>query len=379
MAQPDRHRWIAGCMTGTSLDGLDVVLARVTGTGLAATAQFVAMLSFPLGELAPHLASLAKNEPHPAIDFLRTARALGQLHADALAQLCAQHLPPSAQLDFVVAHGQTICHAPHENLSFQLLDPWPIVRQLRVPVCYDLRQADLLAGGEGAPITPLADWILYRHRSIHRCVINLGGICNVTSLPPNGSPSAVTGSDIGPCNLLLDALVHRLLPHLPFDRDGAIAAQGQPRQPIIEQLQHAIAAELSTQNKSLGREQFGSLFIDRCLAAPASTATPQDILACAVEIVSRMIAEKTCPNGKAVQLIAAGGGANNRYLLERLAANLPASCSLLRSDELAIPAQAREALAFTVLGALSCDGVPITLPQVTGASQPGRAGAWVYP
>src|SRR5262249_15695302 len=155
-------------------DGLDVVLTAITGRGLDMRAQFIGMVSRPLGELREELRHFASGGAAEPIRFMRAARRLGELHADAVAALCAQE--GCKDLDFVVAHAQTIWHAPDDpvtrgsggggggveaGVSWQLFDPWPIVRRLQVPVCYDLRQADLIAGGQGAPITPISDWVMY--------------------------------------------------------------------------------------------------------------------------------------------------------------------------------------------------------------------------
>ncbi|MEM6856093.1 MAG: anhydro-N-acetylmuramic acid kinase, partial [Planctomycetota bacterium] len=168
-------RHVVGCMTGTSLDALDAVLTRIVGTGLDMTAEFVGMHSVDLpDDLRATLLSMANGEAHPPLEYLRTARYIGVFHAQAVADLIQKF--PDEHVDFIVPHGQTIWHAPDDAISWQLFDPWPIVHSLKLPVCYDLRQADLVAGGEGAPITPLADWVMYRHDA--DVVINLGGVAN---------------------------------------------------------------------------------------------------------------------------------------------------------------------------------------------------------
>ena len=189
--RPDSARFIAGCMTGTSLDGLDVALAEVRGRGVDLEAKLLGTIGRPLDDVRGPLLDLARGAAAPPINYLRAGRRLGELHADAIAALCARDLAHGATLDFVTAHGQTIWHAPDERLSWQLLDPWPIVRRLGVPVCHDLRQADLIAGGQGAPITPVADAILYRDAGT-ATIVNLGGICNVTELDP-AAPRGVRG------------------------------------------------------------------------------------------------------------------------------------------------------------------------------------------
>ncbi|MEQ9454994.1 MAG: anhydro-N-acetylmuramic acid kinase, partial [Phycisphaeraceae bacterium] len=205
-------RWCVGCMTGTSLDGLDAALVRVEGVGLSMSAEVVGHHAERLPEgLAETLRSLAEGTAHPAADFLRAGREVGGLYARGVAALL-ERCGAGVEVDLVAAHGQTVWHIGEEHLSWQLFDPWPLVREVGVPVVFDLRQADLIAGGQGAPITPIADPILYG-RDRRLAVVNLGGVCNYTvSLPAEGGgfPEVVAG-DLCPCNLMLDGLARALL------------------------------------------------------------------------------------------------------------------------------------------------------------------------
>ena len=257
-------------MTGTSLDGLDAVLTRIDGEGLAMKATFVRMASRTFtDELRNTLRSLASSQPHPAEDYVRAARALGEFHAEVIEELLGKRPgehpgehpaePGANEVDFVVAHGQTILHAGDAHLSWQLFDPWPIVRQWKLPVCYDLRQADLIAGGQGAPITPIADWVMYRNHADH--VINLGGIVNITNL--DDECEHVSGGDIGPCNLLIDGLCKRLCGE-PIDTDGTCSARGADFTEAMVWI--ADAATTSHDAQSLGREQFTDAWLDKLAA-----------------------------------------------------------------------------------------------------------------
>jgi 1,6-anhydro-N-acetylmuramate kinase len=385
----DCKRWIAGCMTGTSLDGLDVALVEVRGRGLEMHATLRGMVSCSLGDLGPVLRRLASGEPVAAIEFVRAARRLGELHAQGVVDLCAEHLN-GHDLNLVVAHGQTILHAPpcdaasrsNQGVSWQLFDPWPIVHRLRVPVCYDLRQADLIAGGQGAPISPLADWVLYRDATRTRVIVNLGGICNLTILPAGGSPNAIDGYDAGPCNLLIDGVVRLLFPGQTFDSDGALAAAGQAGDCFRQALRaHPWWRQHSAQTgrrPSTGREDFNESWVRSIIDKKCNAAPREDIVASAVDAVADLIADEVRAGG-AQQVILAGGGSHNRTLVAAISRRVGDRARVMLSDELGIPVAAREAMAFAVLGALSQDGAPITLPRVTGARQPGRAGAWVYP
>ena len=363
-------------MTGTSLDGIDAALVEVTGAGLDMTARFAGMVHKPFGGLRDHLLAMAEGRAVRPVEIVRAARHLGRIHAEAVGELCHHHLPDGARLDFVAAHGQTILHAPDEHLSWQLFDPWPIVHKVRAPVCYDLRQADLIAGGQGAPLTPIADWVLYRDPDRYRRVVNLGGVCNVTEVPPGCDPEVVRGEDIGPCNLLIDGVVRTFFPDLPYDRDGEIGSRGAGLGALYDAILDADFFR-RPRPRSTGREDFDSAWVRNLVEW--LDATPHDAIASAVDAVARLVADST-PKPKApLELILGGGGAHNP-LLVRMIRERSDGCHRVRtSDELGIPCEAREAIAFAVLGALSRDRVAISLPHVTGAARPGLAGAWVYP
>ena len=367
----ENTRHIIGCMTGTSLDGLDVALARIDGRGLGLTATLLAHHAAPLpAALRDTLGQLAGGQALPPVQILRAARHLGVVHAQACAQLMDPH--PDVALDAVIAHGQTICHAPSDGLSWQLFDPWPLVRTLKVAVGYDLRQADLIAGGQGAPITPLADWVLFR--TAGDAVVNLGGIVNVTRL--GTTPQALRGADVGPANLLMDGLCVALC-NEPYDRNGQLALTGTPDDALIDAVRDAVHQRLT--DRTLGREQFGTAWTRGLASTLSPDHRAQDILAAAARVVARIAAgHPTLLDAK--RWLLAGGGVRNaalRAAFETQAAAAGATVQL--TDDAAVPAEAREALAFAVLGALSQDGQPATLNGVTGAQAPGVAGVWAFP
>lgn len=405
MGQP-RTRWVVGCMTGTSLDGLDAALVEIEGTGLAMKAQFRGLVSRAFeDDLRGRLLHLAGGGAAAPLEYMKAARLLGDMHADAAAELCETHLPKGTTLDFAVAHGQTIWHAPGERagkqesrkagneggdetrdttggagMSWQLFDPWPIVRRLKVPVCYDLRQADLIAGGQGAPITPIADWVMYRSPTRHRTVANLGGVCNVTQLTPGCNYTDISGEDAFFCNLLLDGMVRELFPDRRYDEDGDLSSHGQSFEChfIADRLAELQRRLREVGKGTLGREDLPRAFI-QSLIQDASTRNPEDLLASTVAyIVEELML--SVPDQVPTDLILAGGSAQNRTILQRLKAGVRnCDVKVMRTDDLGIPCEAREAMGFAVLGALSQDGVAITLPRVTGATEPGRAGVWAYP
>jgi anhydro-N-acetylmuramic acid kinase len=366
---------IAGCMTGTSLDGLDASLVEVAGEGLDIKARLVGMVSRELGGLYGVLKAMAEGEPQTPLDYLRAARQLGELHADAVEDLCRQHLPAETALDMIVAHGQTIWHAPSEALSWQLFDAQPVVRRMGVQVCFDLRQADLIAGGEGAPITPISDWVMFRHPERDRLIVNLGGISNVTHLPGDGTPNQVTGADVGPCNLLIDGVVRHLFSDRRIDIDGQIAQGGRINLEVYSLVQnHPVIRGKS--KRSIGREDFTDGWVRGLVDQLKDKLPAADIVAGAVEAVAQLIGRAGLTGTGDVVL--AGGGARNPVLVQRVRAMM-AGRAVILSDELGFPVDARESAGFAVLGALCQDGVSITLPKITGATAPGVAGHWVFP
>jgi 1,6-anhydro-N-acetylmuramate kinase len=360
-------------MTGTSLDGLDAALTRITGTGLDMTAEFIGRVSVNLPDgLRSTLRSLAHGEAHRPIEIMRAARHLGVVHAEACAQLMSDH-GRGIDVDFVVAHGQTIWHAPSDTLSWQLFDPWPIVRLLKLPVCYDLRQADLIAGGEGAPITPIADPILYP-KGQRNLVANLGGVCNITTWHGEDDLIPINAWDLSPCNLLLDGLAQRLF-DAPFDLNGSKAKAGTQRQGLMHRIERAV--EMAIKGKrSLGREQLSDDWFDQLLTHETAH-RPEDWLASGCAWIAGRLIDQAAIS--ADRVILAGGGTRNDRLVQEIQDGGSNRMPVHFSDDLGIPAEAREAMGFAVLGALSADGVPISLPAVTGSTDPGVAGVWATP
>lgn len=384
-AWPRQTRWVVGCMTGTSLDGLDAALVRIDGRGLSIRGSLAAQVSLPLGDLGAQLRSIAEGAAVTAAQLRRAAARLGRLHVHAVAHLAQR---TDRDIDLVVAHGQTIWHGPGEHLSFQLFDPWPVVRALGVPVVHDLRGADLVAGGQGAPITPLADWLLMRDNRRHRVVVNLGGIINVTDLPPRSDPDDVSGEDIGPCNLLLDGLVRRLLPGRDYDDHGELAARGRPFDGVTQILRTS-PFFARPRPRTTGREDFSQRWLDELLAAMrqmwggrAGGDEGPDILASAVHGIADLIVDDLNARRRenaGLEVVLAGGGTHNLTLMDAITTRLGRGATVLTSDELGVPVSMREAMAMATLGALAADEYPITLPQVTGARTTGRPGVWVYP
>lgn len=354
-------RMVVGCMSGTSMDAIDAALVAIDGSGLSMRAELVRSASVEL-PMADEVRAFAEGRACSASDICRFARALGEAHRNVISSVLA-----SDAADLIVMHGQTVLHTP--PLSWQLMDPWPVAVEFDARVVTDLRSRSVASGGEGAPLTPLADWVLFRTTYELRTVVNLGGFVNVTRVPMDhadagASLASIGGGDVGPCNLVLDRLARARLGD-PFDSDGASASAGQADQGLAE----SIASRLAPSNsRSLGTGDEAE-WVDDVLA-PLST---PDALATACDAISRAVAGSV-ESGTA---IIAGGGTRNRALVAALARHHAGAVVL--SDQFGVPAQLREAMGFAVLGALAEDDVAVSLPQITGVATSGRDGQWILP
>lgn len=359
-------RLAIGIMTGTSLDALDAAAVEISGAGLEMNVEFRASASEELGEFEQPLRSLASGEALTAETIADTALRFGELHARAVSELIEK---TGRRPDLVCLHGQTVFHRP--PLSWQLINPWPIALAAGCPVVYDLRAADLAAGGQGAPITPIADWILFRSPHRMRAVVNLGGFCNITILPAGAPPERLTARDVCACNQILDAAARRVLSE-PYDEGGAVADSGEADATAVADLAAVLGAQ-SRATRSLGTGDEAGAWLDRW----EEELHRSDLLASAAQAVAATIAEAVRAAAPALDdALFAGGGARNARLMRELSARLPVPKRL--PDSLTSLLENREPVAFAVLGALCQDRVPITLPQVTGVASPAPiAGAWI--
>jgi 1,6-anhydro-N-acetylmuramate kinase len=328
-------------------------------------------LGEPHADVVAELLGLAGPPGAGRSEHMRAARGTASPSASssiALAPDRSTNARGEIRPDLICVHGQTIFHQP--PISWQLVNPAPIAQRFDCPVVSDLRQADLAAGGQGAPITPLADWVVFRdrHEKASRAVINLGGFCNATVLPRRGGLEGLEGRDLCPCNQVLDAVARRALGQ-PMDINGAAASAGIADPEAVNTLVSWFN-RLTERRRSLGTGDEAIEWVEHHM--PRLSA--QDLAASAANAIGSYIAIATRAM-KVDEIIVAGGGAHNSALVRAIASL--AKAPVRPSDELGVPIAAREALAFAVLGALCADGVPITLPNVTGCSGPAPlAGSW---
>ena len=354
------NRRVVGCMTGTSMDGIDVAVLNIDGHGLTMRVELDGHASLPLGDVGPRLRAFAEQQPLTAGDIAKLGEDFSNLHLIAIQE--ALERKPA---DLIAIHGQTVFHQP--PLSWQFMTPHPIAWALSTDVVYNLRAADLAAGGQGAPITPLADYIMFRHVSEHRTVINLGGFCNITRLPAHEHVRLLTGGDVCACNQVLDRMARALLDQ-PFDRDGAHAMRGtvdtNAMNDLVKQLNNQADA-----GRSLGTGDELSEWAGR-----HELEHVEDALRTACAAIATVIVKQAAP---ADRLLLAGGGVRNRALV--LEINQRAGVPVVVTDDLGFPATLREAAAMEILGALCQDRTPITVPKITGVLKAPVSGVWILP
>lgn len=365
-----------GLMSGTSLDGITAALVRIEEPREGDFAlRLVAFRTIPYGALRQ--AQLA--EAIGAGDARRLALLhgeLGEWSAECVETLLDDAGVAPASLAFVASHGQTVWHEP-PRVSFQLGSPAVIAERLGVTVISDFRSRDVAAGGQGAPLVPRADRLLWSREGSPRVLLNIGGIANLTAVPPRGSGGALLAFDTGPGVMVMDACVRRLFPGLRFDEGGAIAARGRVLEPVLsEALAHPWFAEPPP--RSTGRELFGDRYADgfiaRCLEhSPA----PEDAVATATALTARSIcaAARHIPAELApADVVRSGGGARNPVLVRALQAEWP-GVEHRDFGELFFDGEAKEAAAFAFLGYLTWTRRPGNEPGATGAAGPRVLGS----
>jgi anhydro-N-acetylmuramic acid kinase len=383
---------VAGVMSGTSADGINVALVRVSEhprrrfelIGHSEYAYPKPVRAAVLGAMNASRASVA--------DLARLSFLLGELYADAV---LASQRRFRAKVNLVGCHGQTLYHQgePQLFLGRKIAATWQtgeaaiIAARVGVPVVSDFRPADMAAGGKGAPLVPFLDYLLFRDARVGRIVQNIGGIANLTAIPAGPAASDVIAFDTGPGNMVIDAITEKLFGQ-PYDRDGKIAASGQALDKVVQKiLRHDFFRKRPP--KTAGREEFGREFVrdflrscGRCKkqdAVATATALTAKSIAHAVRMLAAQTASSSCKQ-KFHEMILSGGGAKNSTLFAILTRELAAFGVRLRlSDEFGLPSTAKEAVAFAVLAHETWHRRPSSIPSATGAKCAAVLGKISYP
>jgi anhydro-N-acetylmuramic acid kinase len=409
---------VAGIMSGTSADGIDVALVRITPRqskkivipseapsrkrGRAAeepaslNIRLLAHQSFPFPKPLRQaiLAAMAgqSDAPTTTAELARLNWRLGLAYAEAARATIAQTKIKPA---LIGCHGQTVYHqgspAPYAGRHFactwQLGEPALLAAELNIPIVSNFRPADMAAGGQGAPLVPLLDYVLFAHPARARILQNIGGIGNLTLIPAAARQNKVIAFDTGPGNMIIDALTQQLFSK-PYDHNGRIAARGSILAPVLTAgLKEKFF--VAPPPKSTGREQFGVTYAQKFLhACRRHSNKPEDAIATAAAFtaasiagaIRRFVLPKT--RNAPVDLIVSGGGARNATLLAQLQVQLqdrlPRTIALTTSDQQGLPADAKEAAAFALLAYQTWHHQPGNIPSATGATRPAILGQITY-
>jgi len=373
-------------MSGTSVDGIDVAFVEIAILDRSTDNpdMHVRLLGHVecqfTADLRDQVLRIRSNHDLNISDICKLNVQLGEAYSEAIKNAAGKLNIPLEEITAAGIHGQTVWHSPPSAAAgysgtLQLGEPAIAAEALGVRIVSNFRARDIAAGGEGAPLVPFADHILFADHKETRAVLNIGGIANITYLPAGRDVTGVIAFDTGPANMVMDLLAQRLL-NAPRDHDGLCAAQGSVDEALLaDWLKHPYF-QLAPP-KSTGFEAFGSKFIETAITSGAST---QDLLRTALELTVMSIANAVRSHLPSLpqRIIVGGGGVRNAFLMERLRASLAPSV-LATHEDFGIPSQAKEAIAFAILAAATINDIPANVPSATGAAGSRRLGSITYP
>jgi anhydro-N-acetylmuramic acid kinase len=398
---------VLGLMSGTSADAIDVALARISGAPPHLNAKLLNHTSIKLpAALQKEILRVAEQQPISAGQLSQLNFRLGETFADAALAACRHFRIAPRRISLIGSHGQTIFHQGHPvpylgrpaAATLQIGEPSIIAARTGITTIADFRPADIALGGQGAPLVPYADYLLYRHKKFGRVSLNLGGIANITVLPAAAKPSQVFAFDTGPANMLIDALVqHFTHGRQRFDENARMAQTGRSIPALLNELLRDPYLKLPPP-KSTGREYYGRAYVQKILAlGRRHRAKPADLIRATTIFTALSVVDAlhrfVLPKIKIHQLIVSGGGARNPLILAQLAAALrvgarfsasqggPSASGTIRvlpSSQLGIPEDAKEAFAFALLAYETFHRRPANLPSATGAHRPAILGKISY-
>lgn len=379
IAQKDRRN-VIGLMSGTSADGIDAALVCIEGSGSESKVEVLAWETFVHDpEVRDEVLEIASGAPCDSGRIAVLNFLLGHAFADAAIQLCGRAEIGLKDIDLIGSHGQTVFHRGEGQeqgelpCTLQIGEPCVIAERTGVTTIADFRPRDMAAGGQGAPLVPLADHILFSSDRKSRCLLNLGGIANVTFLPKGFLLDGIVAFDTGPANMVLDSLTRIFSGGRdPYDEAGALAKKGKPHKALLKKLLGHRYFKM-TPPKSTGREMFGEGYARRLLEQGGRLEMKEaDIMRTAVSLTATTIANacrKYYPKGASLdEVIVSGGGVHNEALMKELKKELKPA-KIMVSDKTGIPADAKEAVAFAVLANETLAGHAGNVPAATGAAR----------
>jgi len=389
---------VLGMMSGTSVDGIDVSLVRISGAPPHLQIKLLHHTAIPFPTaVRKEILRAAEQNSFTSGELSQLHFRLGEIYADAALAACKRFRVSPTKIDLIGNHGQTIFHqgAPVSYLgaktasTLQIGEGALIAARTGITTVSDFRPADIAVGGNGAPLVPFADYALYLHSKLGRVSLNIGGIANITVIPAKAKPAQVFAFDTGPGNMLIDALVsHFTRGRQRFDKNAKLARRGHLDQRLIKHLLKDPYLK-NRPPKSTGREYFGAAYVKKLLAfGGARKIAPADILYTVTYFTAASISDAlrrfVIPDHKIHQLIVSGGGANSPLLMALLKVMLqtqswPNFIEVLPSSALGVPTDAKESLAFAILAYESFHRRPSNIPSATGARRPAILGKISYP
>lgn len=365
-------------MSGTSLDGIDVAIIDMTGSGFKAKINVLTSHSVPYPRKIREALLGVSNTTTPTGDISRLNFLLGELYVEALEETAERAQIPLETIKLIGCHGQTIFHEGQAAQylgkkvasTFQIGESSVISERTGINVVSNFRERDIAAGGKGAPLVPYLDYMLMRHRGRGRVAVNIGGIANLTAIPPNTSTDRVIAFDTGPGNMVIDQLITRITQGgQSYDRDGAMAASGVVDVKLLAKLLRDKYFRAKPP-KSAGREQYGADFVSKLLDTELSS---EDLVATATALTAESIAlavrNFVLPEMRVDEVFVSGGGAHNTTLMAMLRKALD-PVPVKESTEVGLDVDAKEAIAFAVMAYETAHLRPSNVPNATGAKRP---------
>ncbi len=374
-----KEKLVLGLLSGTSADGIDAALVHITGSGVESKLHLLAFETYPYpNELRARVLAASLPGKGTVDEICRLNIAVGECFAQAALQIIAAANVRTHAVDLIGSHGQTIHHLPYAEPiagvasrgTLQIAEPSVIAKRTGIITVADFRAADMALGGQGAPLVPIMDYLLFRSATHTRALLNLGGIANLTLLKRNGALDEVLAFDTGPANMVVDGLMQKFFDQA-YDKNGEVAARGKVSHELLQHLlTHPYFARAIP--KSTGREEFGAEFVAQLVQRGGELQLQrEDMIATATALTAESVWRGASllehSHGAIEELIVSGGGAHNRTLMRMLQEKF-SRAKLSTTDEYGVPSDAKEAMLFALLANETVSGNAGNVPSVTGAS-----------
>lgn len=385
-----QKKYVVGLMSGTSVDGVDAALVEIENAGTDTKIQLLGFIEYPFPNgMKDFILRNSVKETSNVVDICRLNFLLPHIYTDAIKTLCKDIDFPVEDIDLIGSHGQTIQHLPDKQKTYhyeisstlQIGDPSVISKSTGIITVGDFRNGDVALGGQGAPLVPYFDYILFHSSKKSRALLNIGGISNFTILNKLGAQEDVLAFDTGPGNMMIDFLAYRLFDE-NYDKDGAFARRGNFNEDLFNALVTKDDFIEKEPPKSTGREYYGEIFLEELLDE-FSGVPKEDFMNTVTKFTAYGIYrnyEKFVQHETEIdELIVSGGGSKNQYLYEQLHKYFEDSVEIKVIDEIGVSSDAKEAICFAVLANETVSGNPSNIPRTTGASKPTSLGKICLP